>query len=457
MTLQRRDMRRSATGALVVLIAASCAMASTPVNIVLIVADDLGYGDLACYGNDLNETPHIDGLAAAGLRFSDFHSNGSMCTPTRAALMTGRYQQRLGRKFDGPLSAKSDRQVGLPHETITVAETLRSAGFATAAMGKWHLGYVPPRLPTSHGFDVFRGLGAGDGDHHTHIDRWGNRDWWRNDRIEMESGYTADLLTHHSIRFIEMNRDQPFFLYLPHLAIHFPWQGPQDPPHRQPGREYPDDKWGVIPDPSNVQPHVKAMVESIDRSVGRILGVLQRLELDRRTLVVFTSDNGGYLNYGDRFQNISSNGVLRGQKGTLYEGGHRVPAIFYWPETIDAGVTDQTAMTFDLFPTFSRLAGADVGGLSLDGVDLSGLLTAGEPLLERTLYWRDGADRAVRQGPWKLVVEQGNAELYDLSHDLAEQHDLSRQKPEVVRRLTDAWAAWNSDVVRSAAQLETPQ
>lgn len=433
------------------------ALAADPVNIVLVVADDLGYGDLACYGSDQNQTPHIDRLAEGGLRCTDFHSNGSMCTPTRAALMTGRYQQRLGRKFDGPLSGKTDRQDGLPQQTITVAETLRAAGYATAAMGKWHLGYVPPLLPTNHGFDVFRGLGAGDGDHHTHVDRWGRQDWWNNDRIEMESGYTADLLTHHSVRFIESNRDRPFFLYLPHLAIHFPWQGPQDPPHRQAGQEYADDKWGVIPNPSDVRPHVKAMVESIDRSVGQIVDVLQRLQLDRRTLVVFTSDNGGYLNYGDRFHNISSNGVLRGQKGTLYEGGHRVPAIFYWPGKVRPGLTDQTAMTFDLFPTFSRLAHADVSGLSLDGLDLASLLTAGKSLPERTLYWRDGAERAVRQGPWKLVAQPQRAELYNLSSDLAEQHDLSVERPEMVRRLSDAWAAWNAEVDRSAAELAAQQ
>jgi len=272
--------------------------------------------------------PVGDRLAAGGLRFTDFHSNGSMCTPTRAAMLTGQYQHRFGRKFDGPLSGEITRDHGLPHEAITIAEVLKKNGYATGMFGKWHLGYIPPWLPTSQGFDEFRGLGSGDGDHHTHIDRWGREDWWHNNQLDMQTGYTADLLTQYSVDFIEQHQDEPFFLYVPHLAIHFPWQGPNDPPHRTKGHDYGDDKWGIIPDPSNVGTHVKAMVESIDKSVGQIMAKLKQLDLHKNTLVIFTSDNGGYLNYGEKYQNISSNGPLRGQKGTLYEGGHRVPMIF---------------------------------------------------------------------------------------------------------------------------------
>ena len=422
-------------------------------NIVLIVADDLGYGDVGCYGSQQNPTPNIDRLAAKGLRFTDFHSNGSMCTPTRAAMLTGRYQQRFGAQFDGPLSGQVTRDHGLPLAAVTCAEVLQAHGYATGAFGKWHLGYIPPWLPPSQGFDEFRGLGAGDGDHHTHIDRWGREDWWHNNQLDMQAGYTADLLTRYSIEFMEQHRAEPFFLYLPHLAIHFPWQGPQDPPHRQPGKDYSNDKWGIVPDPGNVRPHIKAMVESVDQSVGEIIAALERLKLAENTLVLFTSDNGGYLHYGEKFKNISSNGPLRGQKGTVYEGGHRVPMIFYWPQRIAPAVTQATALSIDLFPTFATLAKVDSADLKLDGVDLTPLVLQGKNLPQRTLFWREGVERAVRQGPWKLCVNDQLVELYNLDDDIREQNDLAPQKPELVQSLTDAWSAWEADVNESAKHV----
>jgi arylsulfatase A len=436
---------------LLLLVAASNSMqASERPNIVLIVADDLGYGDLACYGNRLNQTPAIDRLAARGLRCTDFHSNGSMCTPTRVAMLTGLYQHRFGKKFDGPLSGKETRDHGLPLAAVTCAEALRKHGYATGMFGKWHLGYIPPWLPPSQGFDEFRGLGAGDGDHHTHIDRWGREDWWHNNALDMTTGYTADLLTQYSIEFIEQHQHEPFFLYVPHLAIHFPWQGPNDPPHRKKGGDYDNDKWGIIPDPSHVQPHIKAMVESVDQSVGQIVATLERLKLSDNTLVLITSDNGGYLNYGEKFHDISSNGPLRGQKGTIYEGGHRVPMIFFWPGKIAPGVTDATAMSIDLFPSFATLAGFNTEGMQLDGVDLVPHLMDGQKLARRTLFWREDIEHAVRRGPWKLCVNGKQVELFDLDKDLGETKDLSRQQPALVQSLVAAWAKWESGVNESA-------
>jgi arylsulfatase A len=425
-----------------------------PPNIVLIMADDLGYGDVGCYGSVVNETPNIDALAASGLRFTDFHSAGPMCSPTRAAMLTGQYQQRFGKIFDTALSGKDDHDRGLPHEAVTIAELLRPRGYATGCFGKWHLGYQPPWLPTSQGFDVFRGLGSGDGDFHTHIDRSGNEDWWHNNKIEMVEGYTTDLLTQYSIDFIESHQKQPFFLYVPHLAIHFPWQGPHDPPHRIKGHEYEPDKWGVIPDPGNVVPHVKAMVESLDESVGAIVAALKERKLDRNTMVIFTSDNGGYITYGSKFRNISSNGVLRGQKTQLYEGGHRVPTLISWPGKIKPDVTAETCHSVDLLPTVTTFAGVSHDDIQTDGIDLESLLSKGQPLPDRTLFWRASTQAAVRKGPWKLYRNEDITELYNLDTDLSEQHNLAERNPDLVTELSAAWAAWNADVNLSAKEYQ---
>ena len=418
-------------------------------NFVIILVDDLGYGDVGCYGGTLSKTPNVNRLAKGGLRCTDFHSNGPMCSPTRAALLTGCYQQRFGRKFDSALGPGASRENGLPQEAVTLAEVLKRSGYATGIFGKWHLGYKPPLLPINQGFDEFRGLASGDGDHHTHISREGLKDWWLNNEIKMEKGYTTDLLTGYSVDFIERHSEQPFFLYLAHLAIHFPWQGPDDPPHRVEGTNYARDKWGIIPNRANVAPHVKAMVESVDRSVGRVIAALEKLKLAENTLVVFTSDNGGYLNYAGGFENISSNGPLKGQKGSVDEGGHRVPAIFYWPGRITEGqVTEETAMTMDLFPTCAALAGVELPRhQKLDGVDLAPLLFEQRPLSKRTLFWRKGEGRAVRRGRWKLnLSNRQRPSLYNLAKDLGETTNLAAKNAKLVRELIAAYDSWEADV-----------
>mgnify|MGYP001627928313 CR=1 FL=1 len=430
--------------------------AAPPPNVVLIVADDLGYGDLGCYGSEVNETPHLDALAESGVRFTDFHSAGPMCTPTRAALLTGRYQQRLGPEFDGALSGKTQRDQGLPHAAVTLAEVLKKKGYATACFGKWHLGYEPPFLPTDHGFDEFRGLSSGDGDFHTHIDRGGREDWWNGNQLEADAGYTTNLLTDYSVDFIERNQntETPFFLYLPHLAIHFPWQGPNDPPHRRKGTDYSDDKWGIIPNPGNVAPHVKAMIESLDDSVGRIVAALEENGLTENTLVVFTSDNGGYLTYGKDFKNISSNGSFRGQKAQVYEGGHRVPTLISWPGKIAPTESDALTHSTDLFATIASVAGVSLDALALDGLDLGPLLWDGETLPQRPLFWRMKSLRAVRQGPWKLCAAGNKGELYHLDDDPSESVDLSAKHPDRLAELEAAWKAWNTEVNTSAETLK---
>jgi len=428
-------------------------VSAVPPNIVLIVADDLGYGDLACYGNKKNRTPHLDRLAARGMRLTDFHANGPTCTPTRAALLTGRYQNRFGPIFEGPLSYKTNYDQGLPVTAITIADALKRAHYATAMFGKWHLGYRPPYVPTRQGFDLFRGLLTGDGDHHTHISRSGNEDWWYNEQLAMETGYSADLITRHSVDFIARHQDGPFFLYVAHLAIHFPWQGPDEPGFRRKGHDYWNlTKLGPHP-PGTVGPVVRSMVEAVDQSVGTIVATLQRLHLADRTFVFFTSDNGGYLDYAGRFRDeISSNGPLRGQKGDVFEGGHRVPAIAWWPGRIRPGtITSATTMTMDLMPTCLDAAGlltpSNPRGGRLDGTSLMPVLLEKDSLAPRTLFWRAGKKRAVRSGPWKLVVlGDEHPLLFNLASDVSETRNLVRQQPAVVKRLNDALARWEQDV-----------
>lgn len=428
-------------------------------NFVLILADDLGFADLGIYGSQRNQTPHLDRMAREGLRFVDFHSNGPMCTPTRAALLTGRYPQRFGANFESALSGIEDYGTGLPQEARTIAELLGEAGYATGMFGKWHLGYQPPFLPGDQGFGEFRGLASGDGDHHSHIDRSGRKDWWRDSEIAMEEGYSVDLITQHSVDFIERHRGEPFFLYVAHLAIHFPWQAPRDPPYRVEGGNYHDlSKLGQLTS-KDVSAQVSQMVEAVDASVGAILKALREQELERSTLVFFTSDNGGYRTYRGGYHNISENGRLRGQKTDLYEGGHRVPAIARWPERIGPGISDELAATFDVVPTFLELAGIPRDAIAFDGQSLAPVLFHGARLPPRTLFWRMRGHRAVRQGRWKLVSHPGAApELYDLAEDLGEGNDLSGAREDVVRAMAEALGKWEAALERELPQeLPTDQ
>lgn len=421
---------------------AYCAFAaeSRP-NIILILADDLGYGDLGCYGNPVNRTPHIDQLAAEGIRFTDFHSNGPMCSPTRAALLTGLYQNRFGRVFESALSPKNSDK-GLPKNIETMPQMLKRAGYATGLYGKWHLGYRPPFMPNDYGFDDFRGLLTGDGDHVSQISRSGTQDWYHNDAIAMEEGYTAELVTQHSIEFMRAHRDEPFFLFVSHLAIHFPWQAPGEDAHRVEGGDYWNlSKLGPHPE-GDVAPVVKAMVESLDDSIGAIMVALRELALHENTFVFFTSDNGGYLDYGGQFAGeISSNGVYRGQKTQVWEGGHRVPAIAWWPEQLVPAESDARWMTMDLLPTFAHVAAIEPPG-DLDG----------EPYLfherypsnpRRDLFWRADDEWAIRREHWKLVgLGDRPAQLFNLSQDPGETTDVAGEYPKQAREMLKAYREW---------------
>ncbi|MHC4167625.1 MAG: sulfatase-like hydrolase/transferase [Planctomycetota bacterium] len=403
-------------------------------NIILIMADDLGYGDIGCYGSTRIKTPNMDALAKGGMKFSDYHSNCPVCSPTRAALLTGRYQQRSG--IEGVVYAKGPtRQTGLALEETTFAEVLKEHGYATALFGKWHLGYNVEFNPARQGFDEFRGYVSGNVDFHSHIDGAGFADWWKNLRKVPEEGYTTDLITKHGVDFIERHKDEPFCLYLPHESPHSPYQGRNDPPVRLPGG-----KKGKGLKGREIARAYKEMVEVMDAGIGRIVDTVKRLGLQRMTFIFFCSDNGA--------TKSGSNGALSGHKGSLWEGGHRVPAVAYWPGRIKAGTTtDQTVLGMDLFATMVSISGAKLpAGLKLDGVDLLGMLTEDKRLPERTLFWRYRKEKAARKGPWKLLVRDGKSMLFNLDDDLGEKSDLSRTERRMLKRLEDELAVWDREV-----------
>lgn len=421
-------------------------------NIILIVADDLGYGDISYESRPGIVTPRLCRLAEEGMRFTDFHSNGPVCSPTRAALMTGRYQQRSGIES----AVKKDSE-GLPASEITIPEYLKNKGYVTAAYGKWHLGDGPDAHPLSNGFNEFCGHLYGSIDYRSHIGRWGMPDWWIDHNIQNEEGYSSDLIVNHAIDFINQHKNRPFFLYLPFTNIHFPWSTPEDSRYWHEGVDNSplDRKLGPHSPGSDVTLVVQRMIQELDRSVGRIVDAVRNEDLEENTLIFFTSDNGGYIHYEGRHEGqISNNGPLRGQKAELYEGGIRVPAIAWWPEKIEGGSQcDQLMLTMDLLPTFLELTGIpappEVSQRALDGVSLASVFLEKTSLPERTVYWRKSTMKAVREGPWKLVIDvtsSSGPELYHLEEDIGESNDLSKEYPEITARLTGLLEKWEEDV-----------
>jgi len=415
-------------------------------NFVIIMADDLGYGDLSCYDGWI-ETPQIDKLAAEGMRFTDFHSSGNVCSPTRAGLMTGRYQQRAG--IPGVVYADSSRPVhyhGLQPREVTFAEQLKEAGYATAIFGKWHLGYLKKYNPIHHGFDEFRGYVSGNVDFFSHVDQSGNYDWWHGDEQVEEDGYVTHLITTHAVDFIKEHKDEPFCLYLPHEAPHYPYQGPNDKPERSV-----DGKFQTTGGRSDKREAYREMVVEMDRGVGQVVAALEAAGIAQNTLVWFFSDNGA--------TRLGSNGELRGTKGTNWEGGHRVPSIAWWPGKIEpAEVTDQLAITLDVMPTVLDLADvAQPKDRDLDGVSLAPLLLEDKPIGERQLVWNGVA---MRDGSWKLVtnargLKKGPA-LYNLEKDIGEEQDVSKQHSERVERMKTALDQWKRDVAEDATPQPSP-
>jgi len=429
-------------------------------NVVIIFCDDVGYADIGVFGAKGYETPNLDRMAAEGVKFTDFYAAASSCTPSRAALMTGCYPQRISL----PNVIGPNAKIGISDREQTIAETLKPLGYATACYGKWHLGHLPKFLPTRHGFDEYFGLPYSN-------DMWpqhptdksfpdlplieGERILEYNpDQTQLTTWYTE-----RAVRFIEKNKDRPFFLYVPHSMAHVPL--------------FVSDKFkgkserGLYGD---------VMME-IDWSVGQILSTLKRLDIDNKTLVIFCSDNGPWLSYGDHSGLAKP---LREGKGTSFDGGHREPTVMRWPGRIPAGtVCNEPASTMDILPTVAKLTGAKLPAHRIDGKDIwplaSGVPGAKSPH-EAFFYYRGFALEAVRSGKWKLHLphsyrtlagrpggtggqpakyEQGKIgpALFDLAGDIGEQHDISARHPKVVERLSALADEMRQDLGDSAQKM----
>ncbi len=402
-------------------------------NIILIMADDLGYGGIGSFGESMIRTPHLDELAKYGIRFTDFHANAPVCTPTRAALLTGNYQQRAG--LEGVIYARgASREIGLDTSQVTLAKLLKESGYATGIIGKWHLGYRKEFNPSYHGFDEFHGFVSGNIDYHSHYDNTGLYDWWHNLDTVREEGYVTDLITSHAVNFIDQHKDQPFFLYIPHEAPHVPFQGRNDPPYRFPGEEF--TYYGPVEDRQRAY---KEMIEVMDEGIGQVMAALKQNDLEENTLVFFISDNGA--------ETFGNNGGLNGQKGNLLEGGHRVPAIAYWKGKIPAGESAATLMSMDLMPTILKITETpSPDAQQFDGLDFSSLLFEDEKLEERTIFWRYGSQKAARNNSWKLLISEQDTVLYNLENDLKESTDVSEKHPSIREDLIDLLEAWETDV-----------
>ncbi len=412
-------------------------------NVILIMADDLGYSDISCFGGTVASTPNIDKMAEEGLKLTDFHSNGAVSSPTRAALMTGKYQQRTG--VTGVITAADHREVGLALDETTIADKLSSLGYNCGMFGKWHLGYPAEFNPTYQGFDEFRGFVAGNIDYHSFVDQAGFYDLWNGAELDRETkGYITDIISESSVKFIEDNdpnkTGEPFFLYVPYPAPHYPYQGREDGPVREEGNL----KYIRKVQKEDTQRIYKEIIECTDEGIGNIMATLEKLGISDNTMIIFCSDNG---------PNGSGNtGGYRGRKGSVYEGGHRVPGVVKYPAAIaPKQVSDIAMLGMDFFPTFVEMAGGEIDG-KIDGVSFLDFFKTGTEPAKRDLFWQHGNNIAMRGADdWKLVVkikEGGDREyqLFDINVDPFEKSDLAESEPERVATMAKAVEAWEADV-----------
>jgi arylsulfatase A len=413
-------------------------------NIVLFLADDLGWRDVSCFDAPDVRTPNVDAIARGGVRFVQYHCNAPECTPTRTALLTGRYQQRVGGlecaigvgnvgRYDDAVWLEKRGELGLPASEVTFPKLLQQNGYATACFGKWHLGYSEKFLPNHHGFDEFLSILGGNADYFTHREEDGALVLNRGGKPLERKGYVTDLFAEEAIAWLKRRDSRPFFLYLPFTAPHTPIQDP----------DAFDPATGTAPVHKQNRAVYARMVERMDARIGDVLRQLRAMGREGNTIVIFMSDNGGEAN-GD-------NGELRGRKSSVWEGGLRVPCIMRWPGRIPAGsTTSQVAMTMDFAPTLLRAAGVATA-TRFDGIDLLPVLTGARTGEARTLFWRykraNNVRKAVREGDLKLVIDNGREELHDLAKDPREQNDLLPAAEADAARLRKKLAAWERDVM----------
>lgn len=417
---------------------------SRPPNIVLILADDLGYGDTGSYGSKTIPTPHIDALGKQGVRFTNAYVTAASCSPSRAGLLTGRYQQRFGFEFNTSNAAITHRLVrGLDPTAITLADVLQKAGFVTGMFGKWHLGTRPHLHPQARGFDTFYGFLAGA---HSFFPGTPNepihKTIMRGDEPLVETEYLTDAIARETESFIDANRDRPFFAYVPFNAVHTPIEATKKYQDR-----FPNEK-------SEKQRDYNAMTSALDDAVGRIVGAVQRNGLTDNTIVIFVNDNGG-----PTYTGVQSNAGLKLGKLFLFDGGIRVPLIIKWPGVTRPGSSfDGVSSSLDLFPTICRALGIELPALmKLDGVDLAPYLTGDkEQTPHEILFWSNGPNIAVRRGDWKLVKSHDNVWLFDLAKDQSESKNIADQNSEIVNELEQAYMEWRAEM-REPAWPSKPQ
>ena len=407
-------------------------------NIIYIMADDLGYADLSCYGRKDYQTPSLDKLCSQGIKFMNAYAAAPVCTPTRVAFFTGRYPARLAAGLYEPLQGNSkDSLLGLSPETPSIGHLLKRSGYETYLVGKWHLGFKPEYSPNKNGFDYFFGFKSGASDYISHTAFNGEPDLYENDILVQKDGYLTDLFGDKAIEIINQPHHGPFFLALMFSAPHWPWQTPEDKPVRHGNAA----DWMKGGSPETYA----AMMKSLDAAIGKVVKAIDDHKLSTNTVIIFTSDNGGV--------QFSDNGSYKGGKMQLWEGGIREPACIRWKGKLKENtITNQAAITMDWTATILTIAGAKADkNFPLDGIDLMPILTGKQKEKERTLYWRIFQRRehnAIRDGNWKwLRDEKGEEYLFDLSTDPSEENNLKEKFSGTLMQLKNKFSAWEKTVL----------
>ena len=431
---------------LVLVAALSVSVAARPPNILVILADDLGYSDIGVHGGKVVPTPHLDALAASGVRCTNGYVSAPICAPSRAGFVTGRYQTHFG--FEHNPRVGDETKLGLPPAQRTLADHLRGAGYATGLVGKWHLGFSSAYVPQARGFDDYFGFLVAMHNFILHRDAqprfeaaYSRNMIYRGRDLQKNDGYTTDLFTDEAMAFMARHTEKPWFLYLAYNAVHTPLEILKKYGDRVPASITDPERRGYL-----------SLLIGLDDNIGRLTTHLRETGRDQNTLVFFFSDNGGagkkpFLSY-----NTGNNAPLRGDKGQLLEGGMRVPFFVSWPGKLPAGkIYHEPVISLDIAATALAAAGG-AAPANLDGVDLRPHLTGEKSEPPHTaLYWRLGPQRAIRQGRWKLVdwrdftaKKQSGWQLYDLTQDVSEKEDLAAKNPAVVAELAQAWDRWNT-------------